>query len=217
MRKMKKFKIPNKITTLIFDIDGTLYTNYLFVQEQIDVQVRHWADLEGMTHKEAREKIADFRKKYALEHDGKKISLGNVFKNFGIDIDTSIEWRIKLLEPEKFLAPNPKLRESLERAAKKFNLICVTNNPVEAARKTLEVIGIDKILPNIVGLDSCKKSKPARENIELALEITKAKPNECVSIGDRYDIDLELPIQMGMGGVLVDGAEEVMEFIDSLQ
>ena len=51
---------------IFFDIDGTLYTNYLFVQEQIDVQVRHWADLEGMTHKEAREKIADFRKKYGF-------------------------------------------------------------------------------------------------------------------------------------------------------
>ena len=156
---MEKFNLPQNPTTLIFDIDGTLYTSSEFVQEQIDVQIRHWADLKGMTHEDARKKIADFRKKNASENNGKKISLGNVFKNFGIDIDTSIEWRIKLLEPEKFLAPNPKLRESLERAAKKFNLICVTNNPVEAARKTLEVIGIDKILPNIVGLDSCKKSK----------------------------------------------------------
>lgn len=213
---MQKFNIPEKITTLIFDIDGTLYTSEEFVQEQIDVQIRHWADLEGMTHKEARKKISDFRKKYAFEHDGKKISLGNIFRSFGIDIETSIDWRIKLLEPEKFLEPNPKLKSTLEKATKKFKMICVTNNPVEAARKTLKVIGIDSILPDIVGLDSCRKSKPAKENIELALKITESKAIECVSIGDRYDIDLRLPVEMGMGGVLVDGVEDVIDFIESL-
>ncbi|MBQ0040266.1 MAG: HAD family hydrolase [Treponema sp.] len=213
---METYNIPEKVSTLIFDIDGTLYTCDEFVQEQIDVQVRHWADINGMTHSEAREKISDFRKQYAHEHNGKKISLGNIFLNFGVDIDTSIQWRIDLLKPENYLSPNPQLQKTLEKAAKRFRMICVTNNPVEAARKTLKVLGIDKILADIVGLDSCKKSKPARENLELALKITGAKAEECVSIGDRYDIDLSLPVQMGMGGVLVSGAEEVIEFIESL-
>ncbi|GHU60966.1 hypothetical protein FACS189445_2140 [Spirochaetia bacterium] len=31
----------------------------------------------------------------------------------------------------------------------------------------------------------------------------------CVSIGDRYDIDLLLPLELGMGGILVDGVEDV--------
>ena len=35
--------------------------------------------------------------------------------------------------------------------------------------------------------------------------------NECISIGDRYDIDLALPLEMGMGGILVSGAEEVYQ------
>ncbi|MCQ2241786.1 HAD family hydrolase [Treponema sp.] len=213
---MELYNIPANPKTLIFDIDGTLYTSAEFVQEQIDVQVRHWADINGMTHEEARKKIADFRKKYAAENGGKKISLGNVFLNFGVDIDTSIRWRIELLKPENFLKPNKELKSVLEKAAEKFILIAVTNNPVEAARKTLAVLGIDKIIPEIIGLDTCRKSKPAKEILDLALERTGAKAEECISIGDRYDIDLSLPVKMGMGGVLVNGAEEVVQFINSI-
>lgn len=213
---MEKFNLPQNPTTLIFDIDGTLYTSAEFVQEQIDVQVRHWADINGMSHEDARKKIADFRKKYAAENDGKKISLGNVFLNFGVDIDTSIRWRIELLKPENFLKPNEDLKTALEKAAEKFTLIAVTNNPVEAARKTLAVLGLDKIIPEIIGLDTCRKSKPAKEILDIALERTGAKAEECISIGDRYDIDLSLPVKMGMGGVLVNGADEVIEFLETL-
>ncbi|WP_407399539.1 HAD family hydrolase [Treponema sp.] len=213
---MELYNIPANPKTLIFDIDGTLYTSAEFVQEQIDVQVRHWADINGMTHEEARKKIADFRKKYAAENGGKKISLGNVFLNFGVDIDTSIRWRIELLKPENFLKPNKELKSVLEKAAEKFILIAVTNNPVEAARKTLAVLGIDKIIPEIIGLDTCRKSKPAKEILDLALERTNSVAENCISIGDRYDIDLSLPVKMGMGGVLVNGAEEVIEFLETL-
>nr|WP_318711441.1 HAD family hydrolase [uncultured Treponema sp.] len=213
---MEKFNLPQNPTTLIFDIDGTLYTSAEFVQEQIDVQVRHWADINGMSHEDARKKIADFRKKYAAENDGKKISLGNVFLNFGVDIDTSIRWRIELLKPENFLKPNEELKTALEKASEKFTLIAVTNNPVEAAKKTLAVLGLDKIIPEIIGLDTCRKSKPAKEILDIALERTGAKAEECISIGDRYDIDLSLPVKMGMGGVLVNGADEVIEFLETL-
>ena len=213
---MEKFNLPQNPTTLIFDIDGTLYTSAEFVQEQIDVQVRHWADINGMSHEDARKKIADFRKKYAAENGGKKISLGNVFLNFGVDIDTSIRWRIELLKPENFLKPNEDLKTALEKASEKFTLIAVTNNPVEAARKTLAVLGLDKIIPEIIGLDTCRKSKPAKEILDIALERTGAKAEECISIGDRYDIDLSLPVKMGMGGVLVNGADEVIEFLETL-
>lgn len=213
---MEKFNLPQNPTTLIFDIDGTLYTSAEFVQEQIDVQVRHWADINGLSHEDARKKIADFRKKYAAENDGKKISLGNVFLNFGVDIDTSIRWRIELLKPENFLKPNEELKTALEKAAEKLTLIAVTNNPVEAARKTLAVLGLDKIIPEIIGLDTCRKSKPAKEILDIALERTGAKAEECISIGDRYDIDLSLPVKMGMGGVLVNGADEVIEFLETL-
>ena len=66
---MEFYNLPDKIKTLIFDIDGTLYTSKEYVAEQIDVQVRHWADLNSISHDEGRRRIAEFRAKYEKENN----------------------------------------------------------------------------------------------------------------------------------------------------
>src|SRR5574344_1367114 len=206
---MKIYRIPSHIRTIIFDIDGTLYTNPFYVFEQVDVQIRHFAHLKHISEKEAREQIQSYRKTWSAQHGGAKISLGNTFTAFGIPIKTSVAWREDLLEPAHFLHQDDKLRCTLITLQQKYNLIAVTNNPVAAARKTLDAIGVSDIITDIIGLDTCAKSKPALEPLELAVFKTHASPDECISIGDRYDIDLSLPLEMGMGAILVTGVEEI--------
>jgi phosphoglycolate phosphatase/putative hydrolase of the HAD superfamily len=41
------------------------------------------------------------------------------------------------------------------------------------------------------------------------VELLGADIAGCISIGDRYDIDLALPLKLGMGGILVDGVSDV--------
>jgi len=53
------------------------------------------------------------------------------------------------------------------------------------------------------------KSKPAREPYELAARLVGQPPERCLSIGDRYDVDLALPLELGMGAILVDGVEDL--------
>lgn len=206
---MKIYKIPENLKTIIFDIDSTLYTNPAYAYEQVDCQVRHFAELRGMTHEEARKLVADFRHKWASEHDGQKISLGNLLTYFDIPIEESINWRRTLLEPADFLSKDEKLISALSELKTKYKMICVTNNPVLPARKTLDAIGVSEFFPEIIGLDTCFVSKPNRKPFLLAAEKTGAKPEECLSIGDRYDIDLSLPMELGMGGILVTGVEDV--------
>lgn len=206
---MKVYRMPPHISTIIFDIDGTLYTNPFYVFEQVDVQIRHFAHLKHISEKEARDQIQSYRKTWSAQHNGAKISLGNTFTAFGIPIETSVAWREDLLEPSHFLHRDERLRTTLLRLNKQYRLIAVTNNPVAAARKTLQAIGVDDVLTDIIGLDTCAKSKPAREPLELAVKRTQTVPQECLSIGDRYDIDLALPLEMGMGAVLVTGVEEI--------
>ena len=208
---MQTFNLPEKATCLIFDIDSTLYTCPEYADEQIDCQIRHFADLRGMTHEDARKLIADARKKYAAEHNGKRISLGNLFTTFGITIEESIAWRSALVHPEQYLSRDEELISVLSALKKDFHLICVTNNPVAPAVKTLEVLGIADLIEVTIGLDTCKKSKPAREMLEYAASVAGADFSECISVGDRFDIDVALPLEMGMGGILVNGVEEVYE------
>lgn len=206
---MKYYNLPSKITTLIFDIDSTLYTNPAYANEQIDSQIRHYADIHGISHEEGRRLVAEKRKEWAEKHNGEKISLGNLLTQFGVSIEESIEWRKRYYNPADFLSRDEKLIEKMTELSKKYKLICVTNNPVSTARRTLEAIGISEFFKDIVGLDTCLLSKPNRAIFEKALELTASKAENTISIGDRYDIDLKLPLEMGMGAILVSGAEDV--------
>ena len=208
---MKTYNLPTNPKTLIFDIDSTLYTNSAYAFEQVDCQVRQFAHDRGISADEARHMVADYRKQFAAANNGKKISLGNTLLAFGIPIAQSVEWRKTLMEPADFLTRDERLIETLCQLSKSFNLICVTNNPVFTARKTLDAIGISEFFPQIVGLDTCLKSKPALEPFQKACELTQTRPNQCIAIGDRYDMDIALPLEMGMGGILVTGVEEVYE------
>lgn len=214
---MEIYKIPQDLQAIIFDIDSTLYTNAAYAFEQVDCQVREFARVRGITAEEARKMVANYRKKFAREHNGSKVSLGNTLLAFGAPISQSVEWRRELLEPADFLSKDEKLIQTLNQLQKKYKLICVTNNPVLPARKTLDAIGISEFFPEIVGLDTCLKSKPAVEPFMTAVERLGVKPEQCLSIGDRYDMDVALPLELGMGGIVVSGVSEVYELPEKLQ
>lgn len=220
---MQLYNIQKPIKTLIFDIDSTLYTCPEYAHEQIDSQIRHFAKLKNISDDEGRKLVREFRSDWAKKHSGKKISLGNLLTHFGISIQESIEWRKTLFDPKKYLKEDKKLQHALSQLAKSFYLICVTNNPVEPAQKTLEALGVSNLIPQIIGLDTTFKSKPAKEIFDLALKKASEALGEqlsyrhCVSIGDRYDIDLALPLELGMGAILVEGVKDVYEIPEYLQ
>ena len=213
---LRAFNLPEHATCLIFDIDSTLYTCPEYAHEQIDSQIRHFADLRGMTHAEARALIADSRRSYAAAHGGKKISLGNLFTSLGISIEESIAWRKTLFDPADYLTRDDRLIATLATLKARYHLVCVTNNPVLPAEQTLRALGVAELIEKTIGLDTCMKSKPAREMLECAAGVARAPFGECVSIGDRYDIDLALPLELGMGGILVGGVEDVYGLPDIL-
>lgn len=216
-KELKIYKIPENLKTIIFDIDSTLYTSPSYAFEQVDVQIRYWAKKRGISSAQARNEISEFRKKWSKEHGGKKISLGNTLTYFGVSIAESIAMRRNLLEPADFLEYDEMLVQTIKTLRKHYKLICVTNNPVLPAKKTLDAIGISELIPDIIGLDTSGKSKPAREPFELALKKTGSKPEECISIGDRYDMDISLPLEMGMGAILVTGVCDVYKLPEIFQ
>ena len=212
---MKIHRIPEKTSCVIFDIDSTLYTNEAYAREQVDVQIRYFASLRGMEADEARKAIGDWRDEYARTH-GRKMSLGNALVHFGVPISESIRWREELIEPARFLAPDARLRETLDSLAQHFTLVAVTNNPILPAGKTLDALGVRDAFRDLIGLDTTGVSKPHEKPFLAASRAARCPTAECLSVGDRYDIDIALPLELGMGGILVDGVEDVYLLPDLL-
>ena len=203
------YSVPRNLRAIIFDIDSTLYTNAAYAFEQVDCQVRRFASMRGISNDEARKMVADYRKKYARENGGKKISLSNTLAQFGVSIEQSVQWRRELIEPADFLGRDEKLRAALAALSARFKLLCVTNNPILPAQKTLDALGVSDLIEVLVGLDTCNLSKPAKEPFERAAKEAGVPFNQIISVGDRYDLDIAPALELGMGGALVRGVEDV--------
>jgi len=206
---MKVFRLPETIKAIAFDMDLTLYSNSEYGRYQIDILVERLGKLRGLSFEEMNSQVKEKRKAWALSHGGKAASLSNILEGYGISMEELIRWREELYEPALFIKEDEKLKMALERLSKSFVLGVVTNNPVLVARKTLAVLGVETCFPLIIGLDTCMTPKPHRIPYEKFSELSHCPPETCVSVGDRYDIDLDIPLSMGMGGILVNGVEDV--------
>jgi phosphoglycolate phosphatase/putative hydrolase of the HAD superfamily len=206
---MKVYSLPAKISALLFDMDGTLYTNPSYAQSQIDLAVKRLAVLKGKSFEQMQGEIAEFRAAFERTR-GQGTSLANAFTAFGVSIEESIRWREELYEPAESLRPDPLLEKTLARLSASCKLALVTNNPTLIAYKTLSALGVDRtIFSALVGLDTRQASKPDTAPFLKAVETLNVPCTECISIGDRFDVDIAPALSLGMGGVLVNGVEDV--------
>jgi phosphoglycolate phosphatase/putative hydrolase of the HAD superfamily len=206
---MRVHFLPDSPKALIFDIDNTLYSDEAYGRAQTDLQVERLAAERGESVELTEAALARARKEYADAHGGAATSLGNAFALLGIPIETSIAWRVELLKPEEYLKPDPRLIQCLKELSRRYYLSALTNNPVAVGRNTLDCLGVGHFFQELVGLDSTKQSKPAKAPFQEMLSRLSLAPGACVSVGDRFDVDLAVPLEMGMGAIQVDGVQDV--------
>ena len=208
---MKVFHLPVEIKALVFDMDLTLYTNPVYAQYQIDSLVEKLGEKKNLSFEEMKSEVDKTSKAWTLSHNGKKPSFSGILNSYGISTEEIVRWRNETFEPSRFINEDSKLKETLKKLSGFYLLGLVTNNPVLVARKTLAALGVTEYFPVIVGLDTCLTAKPSEKPFLKFLEFVSVPAETCVSIGDRYDVDLNIPLKMGMGGILVDGVEDVYE------
>ena len=205
---MTVFKIPPAPRAILFDLDSTLYTHPEYAAFQSEVLLRELARVRGVRESQVRGEVEEARERIAAR-TGRVTSLGNAMAELGVDIPTSVAWRERLIRPEEWLSRDALLAAALSELAGRFDLAVVTNNPRAVGLATLRALGVEKSFREVVGLDATLVSKPAREPFELAARLLGVEVQACVSVGDRYDVDLAIPLELGMGAVLVDGVEDV--------
>lgn len=206
---MKTFQLPQSPKGLIFDMDGTLYTDDAYIRHQNDVMVGQLAKIKSWTIAQAVEEVENLRQQFTERNNGRKPALGTVITELGIPMAVGIEWRTSFIKPENFLKANLRLTETIKGLAAKYRLAIITNNTVAIATRTLSILEILEFFPVIIGLDSTGAVKPDPKAFRMAGESLGCIFSKIVSIGDRMAIDIEPALSLGMGGVLVDGVEDV--------
>ena len=208
--------LPQKILGLVFDIDLTLYDSRSYYDNQKTVQIERLAARTGKTSKAATMEVDEYQENFASSNAGRKPSLGNTFAALGISIQQSITWREELLTPEAFLSSDADLATALQKLRDHFRLIAVTNNPASIGRKTLACLGVSPFFDQVIGLDTSGVSKPHEKPFQLAGRELSLPLKNLVSIGDRFAVDLEIPLKLGMGAILVESVEDVYTLPNTL-
>lgn len=210
------YSLPCRIDGIIFDIDKTLYDNEIYAQHQIDILIERLARELSQPLAETQEQVRQCRNGDANKVNVSSQSLGNIFVSFGIPIETSVAWREELISPKCFLQKDEILMKTLSRLAERYKIMAVTNNPVRIGRETLATLGVEQLFQQVFGLDSTMTSKPNPDIFRVAVETLGCRPQGAVSVGDRYTVDIEPALSIGMGGILVDGVADVYTLPDIL-
>lgn len=169
------------IKRIIFDLDNTLIMWKKEYIKALEKTIQKYnLNLDG-------EYINDVIEKYETTHDyyDKKVFLDYI--NGFLEEKINMEFIDVFLYNIGFCSePNDKVIKVLEYLKTKYELVVLTNWFTEPQAERLKNAKMDKYFKAIYGAE--KHRKPFKESFLEACE--NNKPEECVMIGDNYDIDI---------------------------
>ncbi|KAF0217911.1 MAG: HAD family [Geobacteraceae bacterium] len=196
------------IKSLVFDLDGTLYVNNGLGFAINLSACRYMADLKGIGIDEANMLIKETRERLSAK-SGIDTPLSLACMEQGGDIKELHRGFAEDIQPERFLSRDERVVDLLKFLAGKFELYIYTNNNRSLSSRIMNAIGIAGLFRQVFTIETSWRPKPDRVTLEEILSEIGRKPSECLFVGDRYDIDLRLPAEMGCAVFLVNSVEEL--------
>jgi len=200
-------RVLPRLKALVFDMDGTLYSNRrldrLYAQSSIDLIVQ-------------RKKVTLSAGKLLFQNKETELQarLGfqpsKLFTLSQLGISDLVWARSTGRIPvANVLKPARRLIATLRELSRHFRLAVVTNNHRENTMATLDVLGVTAFFDEIMTLSESRRFKPAPELYREIAERLAVRPEDCLSVGDRYDLDLAPAAAVGMRILLVEGMQDV--------
>lgn len=181
---MTSTKQNRKITTVLFDLDGTL----------IDTAPDMAAALDVLCDEEQRSRLP-FSEVRPVVSNG---SVALVTLAFGDELDSATLDRLKMRYLEIYqndLAVHSQLFDEMDNLLrqleqKSIKWGVVTNKPGWLTEPLMESLGLHQRAACIVSSDSTENRKPHPEPMHYACKLANSQPEECVYVGDaRRDIE----------------------------
>jgi putative hydrolase of the HAD superfamily len=187
------------ITTLIFDLDETLYPRNAGLMQEIGARIlRYLIERLGLSEEAARFQKQDYFQRYGTTLRGFIVERPDIdpedYLHFVHDIDLTA-----------YLGPNPALAEMLRSLPQRK--VIFTNANIEHAQNVLKILGCADQFERIIDVRAVNfVSKPDPRAYECILEIIGARGDECVLIEDNAR-NLRPAKALGMTTILVDNSD----------
>jgi putative hydrolase of the HAD superfamily len=181
--------------TILLDLDDTVYPSTVGLWHAVGDRINaYMMERLGISAEQTSILRAAYLKKYGT-------TLNGLIAHHQADPYDYLNF-VHDVHPERYLHPNPALKEMLARLPQKR--VIFTNASAQHARRVLQLLGIEDqidLIVDILTLELINKPKP--EAYRRALAAAEEKdPTRCVLLDDRLD-NLLPGVDMGMTTVLV--------------
>jgi len=190
------------VQAIIFDLDGTLYVNKNLAGEIKRSAAAYIAGLKGVSNETAAILIRETREKLSREK-GREATLSAVCAELGGSAAGFHAFATPLLHPEKHLRPDHRVTKLLAALAGRYELYIYTNNNQTLTDRVLIALGLSGLFDGIFTIEDSWRPKPDRKVLSYIFATIRKDPRQCLFVGDRYDVDLRLPVEMGCASFLV--------------
>ncbi len=199
-----------RLKAIVFDLDGTLYTSRGLAAEIHRVACLALSLQLGTGIDDAESRLAQTKRAISAR-TGRETTLSAACAAMGCDIRALHRYLAEMIEPEQFLRRDERVVAMLSRLASGRALHVYTNNNRPLARRIMAAIGVDVHMRRLFTIEDLWRSKPDRVALEGVYAAIDAAPPECLFAGDRYDVDLRLPEELGSAVYLTKTVEELLQ------
>lgn len=201
---------PNDISSLVFDLDGTLYICPRVADEIQRAAEKLVADSRGISRSAARGLMRCARKRLTeiLEEEP---TLTRTCMELGIEVPEFHRALQQGVYPEKYLSPDPVLGALLDSLRDHCELYIFTNNSLPLARKILALLDVEEHFRRLYTIEFSWIPKPDPESFRRVLEDIGGPPESFLFVGDRRQVDLKIPDSLGISTLLVSETADILQ------
>jgi HAD superfamily hydrolase (TIGR01549 family) len=197
------------IQAIVFDLDGTLYVCDEFAATIKHEAAVYMARVLALSISEAANRMGEVRSRLAGSGDTEP-TLSNVCSALGGSISEMHAHFEKQLNPESYLLRDNRVIELLQSLQKNIALYIYTNNNRVLSTRIIDYLGLSGLFRQVFTIEDNWRPKPDQARLEEIIRLSGCRPQEILFVGDRYDVDLRLPEQLGCPVFLSQNIEQLL-------
>jgi putative hydrolase of the HAD superfamily len=202
--------MTDQLRAIIFDLDGTLYVDRELGMEIHLSACRYIAEINGVTLTQSKVLVKETKERLSAAL-GYRVSLTCTCLELRADIQELHRHFSEEITPEAYLGRDERVVNLLQQLGTRFDLYIYTNNNLCLSLRIMRLIGIDGMFRRVYTIEDSWRPKPDQAVLEKMLSEIGCLAHECLFVGDRYDVDLMLPREMGAQVVLSTTVEELLK------